>query len=62
MLVIGWHGELEVTEGDGGVAESDAEHLSYPLSNRALSCPLAIEIALRLRLGLFAAGRGQGLR
>ncbi|ORY17825.1 Metalloenzyme, LuxS/M16 peptidase-like protein [Clohesyomyces aquaticus] len=34
--VIRWHRDLEVTEGDGGVAESDAEHLSCPPSNRAL--------------------------
>ena len=47
MLVIGWHGELEVTGSDGGVAESDAEHLSYPLSNHALSCRLATEPAIQ---------------
>jgi hypothetical protein len=27
-LVIGWHGDVEVTEGDGSVTESDAELMS----------------------------------
>lgn len=45
---MGWHwGDLEVMEDDGGVAESDAEHLSCPPSNRVLPRRLATEAAFQ---------------